>query len=172
MVKSVYGHSPDVAEAAFVADNATLVGEITLKRDATVWYGAVLRADSAAILVEEGSNIQDNATLHSSPGLPVKIGKQVSVGHNAIVHGAVVEDGVLIGMHATVMNGCRIGRGSIIGAGALVPQNTVIPPYSLVVGVPGKILRTVTPEQAAETLENAARYVANGREHAKAPTLR
>lgn len=172
MLKSVYGHKPDVAEALFVADSAAIVGEVTLKKDVTVWYGAVLRADAAAIFVDEGSNIQDNVTLHSGPGLAVQIGKQVSVGHNAIVHGAVVEDGVLIGMHATIMNGCRIGTGSIIGAGTLLPQNTVIPPHSLVMGVPGKIVRTVTDAQLQDNLDNAARYILNGREHAKAPTSR
>lgn len=167
MVKSVYGKCPDVAEAAFIADNAAIVGEVILKKDVTVWYGAVLRADAAAIFVDEGSNIQDNVTLHSGPGLAVRIGKKVSVGHNAIVHGAVVEDGVLIGMHATVMNGCHIGEGSIIGAGTLLPQNTVIPPRSLVMGVPGKVVREVSPAQAEDTLNNAARYVINGREHGK-----
>lgn len=167
MIKSVYGKTPHVEQAVFVAENASVVGDVTLKKDASVWYGAVLRGDSASITVDEGSNIQDNVTLHPGQGYDIRVGKYVSVGHNAILHGCTVEDGVLVGMHATVMNGCHIGEGSIIGAGVLLPQNTFIPPHSLVIGVPGKVIRPVTPQELKETLENSMRYILNGQEHAK-----
>ena len=144
------GHAPQVRDAAFVAPTAVLVGQVTLEPGSSVWYGAVLRADTGRILVGEDSNVQDNAVLHTGPDLDVVIGERVSIGHSAVVHGCTVGDDCLIGMHATVLNGAVVGKGSLIAAGALVTENTVIPPHSLVMGVPGKVRGTVTPEKAAE----------------------
>lgn len=167
MVREIEGHCPDTARAAFVAPDAALCGRVRLEEGTSIWYGAVLRADTGAIRIGRDSNIQDMACLHTGPELDVVIGEGVSVGHNAVVHGCVVEDHVLVGMHATLLNGCRIGAGSIIAAGALVPENTVVPPGSLVVGIPGKVLRPVSPEQTQGILENAEEYKRLARLHAQ-----
>lgn len=165
-IYKVDGRAPQVGAAAFVADNATLAGDVTLAEESSVWYGAVLRADTGRITVGAGSNVQDNAVLHTGPGLDVTIGRNVSIGHSAVVHGCTVGDSCLIGMHATILNGAVVGAGSLIAAGALVTEGAVIPPNSLVVGVPGKILRPVTPEQTASIAANAEEYRALARLHA------
>lgn len=162
----INGRFPADNGAAFVADNATVAGDVRLGRDSSVWYGAVLRADTGRITVGAGSNVQDNAVLHTGPGLDVTIGRNVSIGHSAVVHGCTVGDDCLIGMHATILNGAVIGAGSLIAAGALVTEGAVIPPNSLVVGVPGKVLRPVTPEQTASIAANAEEYRALARLHA------
>ena len=162
---TVNGKAPQTAGAAFVAPNATLAGEVVLQPGSSVWYGAVLRADTGRITVGENTNVQDNAVLHTGPDLDVTLGRGVSVGHSAVVHGCTVGDHCLIGMHATVLNGAVIGAGSLIAAGALVPQNAVIPAGSLVVGVPGKVLRAVSAEQTAAILENEKEYTALAKLH-------
>lgn len=167
MIMEYKGSVPDVSKAAFVAENATVSGEVVVGEGSSVWFGAVLRADIAPILIGSDSNVQDNATLHVDFDLPVIIGDRVTVGHNAIVHGAVVEDDALIGMHATVLNGARIGKGSIIAAGALVKEHAVIPERSLVVGVPGKVIRTLGEDIVEGNRTNAALYVEEAREHAR-----
>lgn len=154
---TINGLAP-AGRAAFVAGNATLAGDVQLAEGCSVWYGAVLRADTGRIILGEDSNIQDNAVLHTGPALDVCIGRGVSVGHSAVVHGCTVGDGCLIGMHATVLNGAVIGPGCLIAAGALVPEGAVIPPGSLVVGVPGRVLRPVSPEQAASMAQNCREY--------------
>lgn len=158
MMVSIAGKTPDAGKAAFVADTAVLAGEVSLAGETSVWYGAVLRADTGRITVGEGSNVQDNAVLHTGPGLDVTIGRNVSIGHSAVVHGCTVGDNCLIGMHATVLNGAVIGEGSLVAAGALVTENAVIPAGSLVVGVPGKVLRRVSAEQAASIDANGEEY--------------
>ena len=150
---------PEDGGAAFVAPGSVLAGAVRLERDASVWYGAVLRADTGRITVGAGSNVQDGAVVHTGPGLDVVIGPGVSIGHGAVVHGCRIGEHCLIGMHATVMNGADIGAGSLIAAGALVPENTVVPPGSLVVGVPGRVVRPVSAEQAQGIRENAAAYL-------------
>jgi len=120
---TVGGHTPDISRAAFVAQNATLAGDVVLGAGSSVWYGAVVRGDTGPVRIGRNSNIQDNAVLHTGPGLGVTVGDNVSIGHSAVVHGCTVGDGALIGMHATVMNGAVIGKGAVVGAGALVPQN-------------------------------------------------
>ena len=166
MIVPFGGKMPRDEGAAFVAPNATLIGDVVLKPGATIWYGAVLRGDDGTLTVGEGSNVQDNAVLHTGPGLDVTIGRNVSIGHSAVVHGCTVGDDCLIGMHATILNGAVIGAGSLIAAGALVTEGAVIPPNSLVVGVPGKVLRPVTPEQTASIAANAEEYRALARLHA------
>ena len=141
---TINGCSPADHGAAFVAENATLAGCVRLAKESSVWYGAVLRADTGCIAIGENTNVQDNAVLHTGPGLDVKVGKGVSIGHGAIVHGCTVGDHCLIGMHATILNGAVIGDGCLIAAGALVPEGTVIPAGSLVIGVPGKVVQACT----------------------------
>jgi carbonic anhydrase/acetyltransferase-like protein (isoleucine patch superfamily) len=143
------GHRPAVADGAFVAPLATLIGRVWLAAGASVWYGSVLRGDNEEIRIGERCNIQDGSVLHTDPGHPLVLGREVSLGHGALVHGSQVEDHVLIGMRATVLNGCRIGSYSLIAAGALVRENSVIPPRSLVAGVPGRTVREVSEQECA-----------------------
>jgi len=150
---------PDIDPAAWVAPNATVVGDVTLRADVGVWYSSVIRADTESIEVGPASNIQDGCVLHADPGYPLRIGHGVSVGHGAILHGCRVGDGVLVGMGAVVMNGATIGDGSIVAAGTLVPEGVSIPDGSLVLGVPGKVRRDVTDEEREQTRGTAERYV-------------
>ncbi|MBX3418188.1 MAG: gamma carbonic anhydrase family protein [Pirellulaceae bacterium] len=149
-----------VASDAFVASTATVIGDVTIGSQASVWFGAVIRGDVERIQIGACSNIQDLAVLHADPGLPCVIGQRVTVGHAAIVHGAVVEDDALIGIRATVLNGARIGSGSLIGAGALVTEGTEIPPGKLVLGVPARVVRDLNAddrERLQRTWENYVR---------------
>ena len=143
------GHTPAVSDEAFVAPLATLIGRVVLEAGSSVWYGSVLRGDNEEIRVGERCNIQDGSILHTDPGHPLLLGREVSLGHGALVHGSQVEDHVLIGMRAVVLNGCRIGSYALIAAGALVRENSEIPPRALVAGVPGRIVRDVTDEECA-----------------------
>ncbi|MDT0435729.1 MULTISPECIES: gamma carbonic anhydrase family protein [Streptomyces] len=152
------GKEPRIDEEAFVAPNATVIGDVTLLAGASVWYGAVLRGDVEGISVGARSNVQDNCTLHADPGFPVRIGERVSVGHNAVVHGATVGDDCLIGMGATVLNGAVIGAGSLVAAQALVPQGMQVPPGSLVAGVPAKVRRELTEEERQGVTLNGTLY--------------
>lgn len=167
-IYKVDGRAPQVGAAAFVADNATLAGDVTLAEESSVWYGAVLRADTGRIAIGENSNVQDNAVLHTGPGLDVTVGRGTSVGHGAVVHGCTVGDGCLIGMHATILNGAVIGDGCLIAAGALVPENMQVPAGSLVIGVPGKVVRPVSAAQAAAIKANEEEYLELARAHAEA----
>lgn len=151
-------HHPSVADDAFISPTATLVGEVSIHARAVVMFGAVLRADRAAITLGEGSNVQDNAVIHGDPGFPAVVGRDVSIGHGAIVHGATLGDRCLIGMNATVLNGAVIGEGSLIAAGTVILEGTVVPPNSLVAGVPGKIRRETSPEEREHIAANAATY--------------
>jgi carbonic anhydrase/acetyltransferase-like protein (isoleucine patch superfamily) len=152
-------HTPIVSDTAWVAPGAWLVGNVTLHDDASIWYGAVLRADNDAITVGARTNLQDGCVVHVDAGHPVNVGVGVSVGHRAVLHGCTVEDDVLVGMGAIVMNGAHIGRHSIIGAGALVPEGTLIPPGSVVVGMPGRVTGTTTAAHVEVITRNALDYV-------------
>jgi len=167
MFLSFCGKEPRDEGAAFVAPNATVQGDVVLKAGSTVWYGAVLRGDDGTLNIGENSNVQDNAVLHCDVGGGVTLGKNVTVGHSALVHGCTVGDGSLIGMHATLLNHCVVGKRCIIGAGALVPEGMVIPDDSVAVGVPARVIKRTTPEQAEANLRNAAHYVEHGRLHAQ-----
>ena len=158
MIQSFQNHMPALHPTVRVADNATVVGDVALDAQANVWYGAVLRGDEAAIRVGAGSNIQDNAVIHCDEGYPTSIGRDVTVGHGAIVHGCTVADGCLIGMGAILLTGCTIGAGSLVGAGALVTQGVSIPPGSLVLGSPAKVVRPLRPEEAEELTGSAENY--------------
>ena len=153
------GNTPSIPDSAWVAPNATLIGAVTLAESASVFYGAVLRADVDTITLGEGSNIQDNVVVHCDAGKPTSIGANVSVGHGAVLHGCTIEDGVLIGMSATVLNQAVIGEGSLVAAGAVVLEGTVVLPGSLVAGVPAKVRRELTEEERAGIRENAAHYL-------------
>ncbi len=160
MLLSLAGKSPSVPATCYVDPSAQLVGDVNLGEHSSVWLNAVLRGDVNHIRIGDRTNIQDNATLHGQLNLyPVSIGSGVTVGHNAIVHGCTVADDVLIGMGAILLNGCNIGRESILAAGCLVPERTVIPPRSLVAGLPGKVRRTLTDEDVATIRMYAQNYV-------------
>lgn len=165
MVRSFQGKKPVVAENVFLAENAVVIGDVTLEKGANIWYGAVLRGDENSIVIGENSNVQDNATVHVAKAHPVVLGKNVTVGHNAIVHGCTVGDGTMIGMGACVLNGAVIGKGCLIGAGALIKEGAVIPDGSLCVGVPAKIVRELDEEGKKKILANAAMYVSLGKEY-------
>jgi len=150
--------TPEVADDAWVAPTATLVGSVTVEAGASIWYGAVLRADNEPIVIGPRSNVQDNCVFHVDVDRPVRLGEGVSVGHGAVVHGATVGDHVLIGMSATVMNGAVIGDESMIAAGALVTEGTQVPPRSLVAGVPGKVRRELSDAEVEKLHENARIY--------------
>ena len=154
------GHSPRLPPAGeyFIAPTAAVIGRVEIGREVSVWFGAVLRGDNEPIIIGEGSNVQDNCVLHTDPGYPLTIGRNVVVGHGVILHGCTIGDNVLVGMGATVMNGARIGEGSVIGAGALIPEGKEIPPRSLVVGMPGKVRRHLTEEEVAQLLSGAEVY--------------
>ncbi|GKQ41731.1 gamma carbonic anhydrase family protein [Streptomyces sp. A012304] len=158
LITGIGGRDPKIDEEAFVAPMSSVIGDVTLQAGASVWYGAVLRGDVERISVGAHSNIQDNCTLHADPGFPVTIGERVSVGHNAVVHGATVEDDCLVGMGATVLNGAVIGAGSLVAAQALVPQGMRVPPGSLVAGVPAKVKRQLTDEERAGVTLNGTMY--------------
>ena len=153
--------------AFWVADSASVIGKVKLEKDASVWYGAVLRGDNELITVGENSNIQDGSILHTDMGFPLTIGKNVTIGHMAMLHGCTIGDSSLIGIGATILNGAKIGRNCIIGAHALVTEGKEIPDNSLVVGAPAKVIRERTPEQEAGLLASAAHYVENWKRYSK-----
>ena len=150
--------APKIDDEAFVAPTAVVVGAVTMGPRASIWYGAVARADHEIIEIGEGSNVQDGCTLHSDPGFPLVLGRGVTVGHNVVLHGAHVEDDVLVGMGSVVMNGARIGTGSIVAAGAVVTPGTQVPPGSVVGGIPAKVLRQAKDDDLAHIKGNAASY--------------
>ena len=161
-------HAPSLAESAWAAPTAVLVGDVALGEGASVWYGAVLRSEYEPIKVGSRSNVQDCAVVHVDPGFPATLGSGVTVGHGAVLHGCTVEDDVLVGMGATVLNGARIGTGSMVAAGALVLAGTEVPPGVLVAGVPGKVRRALTDEERELVRVNAEIYVDLARRHARA----
>ncbi|MGF1521442.1 MAG: gamma carbonic anhydrase family protein [Leptolyngbyaceae cyanobacterium] len=148
--------APNITQAAFVAPGATVIGDVVMETGVSVWYGAVLRADVEAIRVGAYTNVQDGAILHGDPGQPTILEDHVTIGHRAVIHSAHIESGCLIGIGAVILNGVRVGSGSIVGAGALVTKN--VPPRSLVVGLPAKVVRPVADEEAANLIEHAKKY--------------
>ena len=160
LIVPIRGRAPSLHAESWVAPNASLIGQVTLGARTSVWYGATLRAEAEPIEVGAGTNIQDGVTIHVDPGFPVRIGANVSVGHNAVLHGCEVEDGCLIGMGAVILNGAKIGAGSLIAASALVPQGFVVPPRSLVAGVPGKTRRDLSEAETAHNRHTAQVYQA------------
>jgi len=158
--------------SVFIAPGATVVGDVTIGKEASVWYHSVVRGDMEPISIGDQTNIQDLSVLHVDEGLPCVVGSRVGVGHRAILHGCTVEDDCLIGMSAVLLNGVRVGSGSVVGAGALLTENTVIPSGSLVLGVPAKVVRDVDDELRMRISETVRHYLELARLHRSGEVLR
>lgn len=167
-VLSLPDRVPSIADGAFIADGARIVGDVSLATGASVWYNAVLRGDSAGIVIGAGSNVQDNVSIHVDAGHPVVVGAKVSIGHNAVVHGCTIGDGSLIGMGAVVLSGAVIGAGCLIAGGAVVLGGTDVPDGSLVAGVPARVRRALSEEERAGLIANADIYLGHLQTHAQA----
>lgn len=157
------GHSPLLSGSAWVAPTGTLIGRVAVGAESSVFFGAVLRADAADIVVGERSNLQDNVVVHADPGFPTRVGDGVSVGHGAVLHGCTIGDDSLIGMNSTVLNGAVIGTNCLIAAGAVVLEGAIVPDGSLVAGVPGRVRRELTEDEREGIRANARHYVALSR---------
>ncbi len=155
------GRRPGVAETAWVADSAQVMGDVTLGEGASVWFGAIARGDSDRIVVGAGSNIQDGSVLHDDEGLPLVIGERVTVGHQVMLHGCTIGDESLIGIGATVLNRARIGKHCLVGAGSLVTESKEFPDGSMIMGSPARVVRQLTPEQIEGLRKSAHHYMAN-----------
>lgn len=162
MIIPFNGSTPLIAENAFVAPNATIIGKVSIAEDASVWFQSVLRGDVEDIIVRKGANVQDLAMVHADMGFKADIGEYVTVGHHATIHGCTIGSGSLIGINAVVLNGAKIGKNCIIGANALVPEGMEIPDNSLVVGAPAKVKRTLSDEQIAMVRMGTEHYIKNG----------
>lgn len=161
MIYSLGDHQPEFRGDYWVADSATVLGRVVLEDEASVWFNAVLRGDNDLITVGAGSNIQDGAVLHTDPGMPLMIGKGVTIGHKVMLHGCTIGDNSLIGINAVVLNGAKIGKNCLIGANALIPEGKEIPDGSLVMGSPGKIVRELDERAIKGLTMSAAGYVMN-----------
>ena len=155
--------TPELAETAWVADNAQVMGAVKIAADASVWFGVTVRGDTETIEIGEGSNIQDGTVIHADPGFPMVVGENVPVGHSAMLHGCTIGDGSLVGINAVVLNGARVGKGCLIGANALVTEGMEIPDGSLVLGSPAKIKAHLDDEQQLAIRHNADHYVGNAK---------
>ena len=151
----------------WVAPNATIIGDVTLEKNSSIWFNAVLRGDIENILIGEGSNVQDGSVLHTDPGYPLKVGKNVTIGHLVMLHGCTIGDNSLIGIGAVILNNTKIGNNCIIGAKTLIAENKEIPDDSLVVGSPGRIIRKVTEDEKKAVLENTKHYQDNWKRYSK-----
>ena len=154
----------------WVAPNATIIGDVTLEKNTSIWFNATLRGDIENIYIGEGSNVQDGSVLHTDPGFPLKVGKNVTIGHLVMLHGCTIGDNSLIGIGAVILNNAKIGKNCIIGAKSLIAENKEIPDNSLVVGSPGRVIRKVSDEDAKLITKNAIRYQDNWKKYSK--TLR
>ncbi len=167
MIYELDGIAPQIGAGAWIAPTAVIIGDVVIAPGASVWWGAVLRGDTERITVGEGSNLQENAILHTDAGFPLVIGANCTIGHKAMLHGCVIEDASLIGMSATVLNGARIGTGSLVGAASLVTEGKQIPPGSLVMGAPARVVRALDQAAQARLLASAAHYRANAARFAR-----
>lgn len=166
MIKKEFrGINPEIHEDTFIAENAVIIGDVHIKKNANIWYGAVLRGDINSITVGEGSNIQENCTVHVGDKEPVIMGKGVTVGHNCIIHGCSIGDYCLIGMGSTILNGAKIGANCLIGAGSLVTGNKEIPEGSLCLGSPAKFIRKLTEEEIKNLKSSAENYIKISKEY-------
>lgn len=156
-------HAPEIDPSAYVADSATLIGKVTLGQDASVWPGVTIRGDNERITIGKGSNVQEGTVMHTDMGFPLNIGENVTIGHQAMLHGCTVGDGSLIGIQAVILNGARIGKGCLVGAGALVTEGKEFPDHSLIIGAPAKAVRTLAPDDLVRLQLSAASYVARGK---------
>ena len=159
--------SPDIAADAFVAPSATVIGKVTLKSRASVWFGAVLRGDNEPITIGESSNVQEGAVLHTDPGVPLTLGDRVTIGHQAMLHGCTIGEGSLIGIQAVILNGAVIGRHCLVGAGAVVTERKTFPDRSLILGSPAKVVRELTDEDVARLEASAVSYADRQAQYAR-----
>jgi carbonic anhydrase/acetyltransferase-like protein (isoleucine patch superfamily) len=157
-IAAIGDRRPQIDPDAFLAAGCRIIGDVHIGPQSSIWYGTTIRADTTEIVIGSGTNIQDHSVLHADPGFPTTLGNRVSVGHNAVIHGSTVEDDVLIGMSATLLNGTRVGAFSIIAAGAVVLENTQIPPGSLVVGTPARVVRDLSDLDRQKISLNAEGY--------------
>jgi len=158
MIYAFEGIAPDLHADTWVAPDANLIGRVVLMAGASVWFGATLRGDNEEIRIGAGSNVQENCVMHTDMGYPLVVGENCTIGHKAMLHGCVIGDGSLVGMGATILNGARIGRGCLIGAGALIPEGREIPDHSLVMGMPGKVVRSLDAAARQGNLASATSY--------------
>ncbi|AVR98040.1 gamma carbonic anhydrase family protein [Pseudoduganella armeniaca] len=156
-------HVPEIDDTAFVADSATVIGKVTLQPDSSVWYGATIRGDNERITIGAGSNVQEGTVMHTDIGYPLDIGANVTIGHQAMLHGCTVGDGALIGIQAVILNGAKIGRGCLVGAGALVTEGKEFPDNMLIIGSPAKAVRELSAEDVARLKGSADSYVQRAR---------
>lgn len=157
--------TPDLHETAWVADNAQVMGNVSLAEECSVWFGVVIRGDTETISIGRGSNVQDNSVLHADMGMPLTIGENVTVGHQVMLHGCTIGDGSLIGIQAVVLNGARIGKNCLVGAGSLVTEGKEFPDGSMIIGSPAKVVRQLTSEQIEGLKMSAQHYVENARRY-------
>ena len=167
MIYDLENNIPKLDPTCWVASNAIIIGKVELKKNSNIWFNAVLRGDIEKIIIGENSNVQDGSIIHTDPGCPTTVGKDVTLGHMVMLHGCEIEDNCLIGIGATILNKAKIGKNCIIGTNALITENKVIPERSLVLGSPGKIVRQVTDEEIKSIKENADHYVANYKKYKK-----
>lgn len=168
MIKSFAGKAPQLGAGTWVADNATVIGDVVLGPRSSIWYGAVVRGDVEKIRIGADTNIQDNSVIHvDSSGFATVVGSRVTVGHRVVLHGCTIGDGALIGIGAVIMNGAEVGEGALVGAGALVSPGMKIPPGVLAVGAPARVKRALTDEEKADLRESAEHYAELAREHAR-----
>lgn len=158
MIYAFEGVAPDLDPDSWVAPDANLIGRVVLMAGVSVWFGSTLRGDNEEIRIGAGSNVQENCVMHTDMGFPLMVGENCTIGHKAMLHGCTIGDGSLIGMGATVLNGARVGRGCLIGAGALIPEGREIPDHSLVMGMPGKVVRSLDAAARQANLVSAAGY--------------
>jgi carbonic anhydrase/acetyltransferase-like protein (isoleucine patch superfamily) len=160
-IYTVGGRTPQISEDSWIAPNATVIGSVSLGNNSSVWWNSVIRADNEQIVIGEKTNVQDGCVLHADPGIPLTLADEVTIGHMAMLHGCSIGEGSLIGIKSVIMNHVVIGKECLIGANTLIPEGKVIPDRSLVVGSPGRILRTLTDEEVADLRGTAAHYVEN-----------
>ena len=167
MIYDFEGKTPKLDPNSWVAPNAVVIGNVDLKKDSNIWFNVTLRGDVETITIGEGSNIQDGSVLHTDPGCPLKVGKNVTVGHLVMLHGCTIGDNSLIGIGAVILNKAKIGKNCIIGAKALITENKVIPDNSLVVGSPGKVIREVTEDEKKAVNDNTKHYQDNWKKYSQ-----
>ncbi|QHE87023.1 gamma carbonic anhydrase family protein [Hydrogenophaga sp. BPS33] len=161
------GTAPRMADSAWVADCASVIGDVVMAEDSSVWFGAVIRGDTATITIGRGSNIQDGSVLHADVGVPTTVGDNVTVGHQVMLHGCTIGDESLIGIGATVLNGAKIGKNCLVGAGALVTEGKEFPDGSMILGSPARVVKSLSPEQIEGLRRSARSYIANAARYRK-----
>lgn len=156
-------HAPTIDSSAYIAEAANVIGKVTIEANASIWFGVTIRGDNELIVIGENSNVQEGCVLHTDPGIPLTIGKNVTVGHQAMLHGCTIGDGALIGIQAVILNGAKIGKNCLVGAGALITEGKEFPDNSLIIGSPAKAVRTLSDEDVARIHGNTGSYVKRGR---------